>query len=41
MLSGAADVEQARESFQEAVEIADVLIPGRDNLIVNPTKRPF
>lgn len=37
----AIDIEQAKESFQEAVEIADLLIPGRDNLIVNPTKRAF
>jgi len=36
-----ADLEQARESFQDAVEIADLLIPGRDGLCVNPTKRPF
>jgi glyoxylase-like metal-dependent hydrolase (beta-lactamase superfamily II) len=35
------DLPQARESFAEAVEIADLLIPGRDNLIVNPTRRPF
>ena len=35
------DVDQARESFAEAVEIADLFIPGRDNLIVNPTKRLF
>jgi hypothetical protein len=25
------------ESFGEAIEIADVIVPGRDNLIVNPT----
>lgn len=37
----AADLEQARESFVEAVEVADLIIPGRDNLVVNPTKRPF
>jgi glyoxylase-like metal-dependent hydrolase (beta-lactamase superfamily II) len=36
-----ADVDQARESFAEAIEIADLLIPGRDNLIVNPTHRLF
>ena len=35
------DVDRARESFAEAVEIADVIIPGRDNVIVNPTKRLF
>lgn len=37
----AGDVERARESFTEAVEIADLIIPGRDNIAVNPTKRPF
>ena len=37
----AADTTQARESFMEAVEIADLLALGRDNLVVNPTKRPF
>ncbi|CAG0963804.1 hypothetical protein PHYC_00872 [Phycisphaerales bacterium] len=39
--SPAADVDKARASFEEAVEIADLLIPGRDNIVVNPTKRPF
>jgi glyoxylase-like metal-dependent hydrolase (beta-lactamase superfamily II) len=37
----AADIEQARASFTEAIEIADVLILGRDNLVLNPVKRPF
>jgi len=37
----AADVDKAREAFGEAVEIADLLICGRDGLVVNPTKRPF
>lgn len=37
----AMNVTQARESFAEAIEIADVLIPGRDNLTINPVKRPF
>lgn len=41
VLSGASDVDQARESFAEALEIADVLIPGRDNMVINPTKRMF
>jgi glyoxylase-like metal-dependent hydrolase (beta-lactamase superfamily II) len=31
----------ARESFKEAIEIADLLVPGRDNLTPNPTRRPF
>lgn len=39
--SPAADVDKARASFEEAVEIADLLVPGRDNVVVNPTKRPF
>lgn len=38
---GAVDIEQARESFKEAIEIADVLVLGRDNLVVNPVQRPF
>jgi glyoxylase-like metal-dependent hydrolase (beta-lactamase superfamily II) len=41
VLQGAVDVEKARASFAEAVEIADLLVLGRDNLVVNPTKRPF
>lgn len=41
VLPGCEDREQARESFQEAIEIADVLIPGRDNMVVNPTRKPF
>lgn len=41
VLQGAADVDKARESFAEAVEIADLLVLGRDNLAVNPTKRLF
>ena len=35
------DVEQAQESFAEAIQIADILIPGRDNVTVNPIRRPF
>ncbi len=34
------DVELARESFAEAVQIADLLIPGRDNLTLNAMRRP-
>ena len=37
----AASVDQAQESFREAVEIADILVLGRDNAVVNPTKRLF
>ena len=39
VLRGAADVEQARESLGEAIEIADVIVPGHDNLVLNPTRR--
>jgi len=35
------DREQAIESFEEAVEIADVLVPGRDNWVINRTKKMF
>jgi len=41
VLQRASDLEQAKESFQEAVEIADWIIPGRDNLAMNPLRRPF
>ncbi|RMH24934.1 MAG: hypothetical protein D6692_11975 [Planctomycetota bacterium] len=33
------DLEKAQESFQEAVEIADLLILGRDNAVMNMTRR--
>jgi glyoxylase-like metal-dependent hydrolase (beta-lactamase superfamily II) len=39
VLPGCVDVETARESFREAVEIADVLIPGRDNVLLNPLRK--
>jgi glyoxylase-like metal-dependent hydrolase (beta-lactamase superfamily II) len=41
VLHGAVDVERARESFREAIEIADVLIPGRDDVAINPVRRGF
>lgn len=41
VLQDAADVALAQESFTEAIEIADFLVLGRDNVVVNPTKRPF
>jgi len=41
VLQNSGDLDQARESFAEAIEIADLLVLGRDNLVVNPTKRPF
>lgn len=34
------DVELAQQSFAEAIEIADLLIPGRDNIALNPLRQP-
>lgn len=39
VLAGAYDIDQAKESFAEAVEIADWLIAGHDNVLPNPTRR--
>jgi glyoxylase-like metal-dependent hydrolase (beta-lactamase superfamily II) len=33
------DIELAQASFREAIEIADLLIPGRDNILLNPIRR--
>lgn len=41
VLSPCHDLALAQASFLEAVEIADLLIAGRDNLLLNPSKRPF
>lgn len=41
VLDDSADVEQAKSSFAEAIEVADLLICGRDGMVLNPTKRPF
>jgi len=41
VLADCFNIEQALESFSEAIEIADLLILGRDNVVVNPTRRPF
>ena len=38
VLRGAFDVNTAQESLMEAVEIADVLVPGHDNVIFNPMR---
>jgi glyoxylase-like metal-dependent hydrolase (beta-lactamase superfamily II) len=38
VLRGAYDVHQAQESFTEAVEIADVIVPGHDNVVLNPVR---
>jgi glyoxylase-like metal-dependent hydrolase (beta-lactamase superfamily II) len=39
VLPGCVDFEQAQESFREAVEIADVLILGRGEAVLNPLRR--
>ncbi len=39
ILPSAFDLDQAKESFMEAVEIADLIVPGHDNLVVNPARR--
>ncbi len=36
-----ASVEKAKESFAEAVEIADVLVLGRDNMLTNPVRKNY
>lgn len=41
VLQRAADVAQAQESLKEVIEIADLVIPGRDGLTVNPVRSPF
>ena len=41
VLPHCADLEKAKESFGEAVEIADAMVLGRDNLVLNPIRRPF
>ncbi len=38
VLSNAANIELAQESFKECVEIADIIVPGRDNLVLNPAR---
>lgn len=39
VLPTCANIEQAQESFREAIDIADIVVPGRDNLIYNPLKQ--
>ena len=38
ILPTAIDVETAQESFREVIEIADEIVPGRDNVVLNPTR---
>lgn len=39
ILQGGYDLDEANESFKEAVEIADFIIPGHDNIMPNMTRR--
>lgn len=39
VLRGVFDAQQARDSLLEAIEIADIIIPGHDNIVVNPSRR--
>jgi glyoxylase-like metal-dependent hydrolase (beta-lactamase superfamily II) len=39
VLRGSFDIEQARESLLEVIEIADAVVPGHDNVVLNPTRR--
>ncbi len=32
------DIESAQESMKECVDIADIIIPGRDNILLNPLR---
>ena len=41
VLPHAHDVDQARRSLAEAIEIADLLVLGRDNIVTNPSRGPF
>ena len=41
VLRGGFDLEAAQESLKEAIEIAEVIIPGHDNVFINPVRGPF
>ncbi|MDP6541627.1 MAG: MBL fold metallo-hydrolase [Phycisphaerales bacterium] len=38
VLQNCAEIETAKESFLECLEIADIIIPGRDNVVFNPAR---
>lgn len=38
VLSTCADIETAQESLKECIEIADIIVPGRDNIMLNPLR---
>ena len=39
VLTACADIESAQESLREVVEIADLIVPGRDGLVPNPLRQ--
>lgn len=41
VMSPCHDLDRAKESFAEVVEIADVVVPGRDNLLFNDARPLF
>jgi len=41
VLRGAYDLEAAQESFAEAIQIADTVVPGHDNVTINPARGPY
>ena len=41
VLKGSFDIEQAQASLKEILEVADEIVPGHDNAIVNPMRGPF
>lgn len=41
VLKGCFDIEQAQESLKEILELADEIVLGHDNAVVNPMRGPF
>lgn len=41
VLKGCFDLEQAQQSLKEIIEIADQIVPGHDNVCLNPLRGPF
>ncbi len=39
VLKGSFDIEAAQESLVEVIEIADYVVPGHDNVVLNPARR--
>ncbi|MEX0744318.1 MAG: MBL fold metallo-hydrolase [Phycisphaeraceae bacterium] len=39
IIRSAYDAKQAQASLLEAIEIADVIVPGHDNIVLNPTRQ--